>query len=53
MEATKNKELVSRARELYRQAQSLQNSILDAFMEELIELDEEEERLRIQEVWKT
>jgi hypothetical protein len=53
MEDTKNKELVSRARELYRQAQSLQKSILDAFMGELIELDEEEERLRIQEVWKT
>lgn len=52
MEETKNEELVKKARELYRKAQSLQKSILDAFMGELIELEEEEERLKIQEAWK-
>jgi hypothetical protein len=53
MEARTNKELVIKARELYRQAQSLQKEILDMFMWELIELDEEEEQLRIREEWKT
>jgi len=53
METRTNKELVIKARELYRQAQSLQKEILDMFMWELIELDEEEEQLKIQKAWNT
>lgn len=53
MEKRTKREMVIKARELYRQAQSLQKDILDMFMWELIELDEEEQRLKIQEACNT
>ena len=50
---TTNAELPRMARELYRQAQSLQKCILDMYLRELIELDEQEQQPTNQEARKT
>lgn len=49
MEKDKHKDLVSRARDLYTQMENMQKIMLDMYLWEFMDLDEQEERQRIQE----
>jgi hypothetical protein len=50
MDNSKHKQLVSKARTIYRVSLEMQKVLLDMFLDEFIELDEREEKIRIQQL---
>jgi hypothetical protein len=45
-----HQELVCKARTLYRQAQEIQNAVLDMFFDDFVDLDEQENERRRKEL---
>jgi hypothetical protein len=50
MKDQEHQELVYKARALYRQAQEIQNTVLDMFFDDFIDLDEQENERRRKEL---